>query len=102
MEAGFYDLAAKQTEKSYALSGWELTSEHLAGELTLELPVGYVGGSRSNPAYDAAFKFDGLENYTDLCSVLAAVGMSSNFAALWALTTDGIQAGHMKLHHRKN
>ena len=32
--------------------------------------------------------------------IMAAVGLAQNFAALRALTTEGIQKGHMKLHAR--
>jgi hydroxymethylglutaryl-CoA reductase len=31
---------------------------------------------------------------------MGAVGLAQNFAALRALATEGIQAGHMKLHAR--
>ena len=31
---------------------------------------------------------------------MATVGLAQNFAALRALATEGIQAGHMKLHAR--
>ena len=33
--------------------------------------------------------------------VLAAVGLASNIAALKALAGEGIQRGHMRLHHRR-
>ncbi|KAI8851120.1 hydroxymethylglutaryl-coenzyme A reductase-domain-containing protein [Chytridium lagenaria] len=32
---------------------------------------------------------------------MVAVGLARNFAALWALSTEGIQRGHMSLHARK-
>ena len=33
----------------------------------------------------------------ELAAIIAAVGLAQNFAALKALTSTGIQAGHMKL-----
>lgn len=83
------------------LSRWFVRDAGLCGELTLPLMVGVVGGFRRNPAMDAAFSFDGIDSYTSLCSVLSAVGLAQNLGAVWALVTDGIQAGHMVLHARK-
>jgi len=34
----------------------------------------------------------------ELMQVIAVVGLAQNFAALRALTTTGIQKGHMKMH----
>ena len=36
----------------------------------------------------------------ELCSVAAAVGLAQNFAALRALTQEGINKGHMRLHSK--
>ena len=36
----------------------------------------------------------------ELAGIMAAVGLASNLAALRALVSDGIQAGHMALHAR--
>ena len=40
----------------------------------------------------------GVEKASQLAEIMAAVGLAQNFAALRALATKGIQAGHMKLH----
>jgi hydroxymethylglutaryl-CoA reductase len=37
----------------------------------------------------------------ELAEVIAAVGLAQNLAALRALATGGIQAGHMRLHARQ-
>ncbi|MCP4633691.1 MAG: mevalonate kinase, partial [candidate division Zixibacteria bacterium] len=42
----------------------------------------------------------GVRNSRDLSSLLAAVGLGQNFAAILALATVGIQKGHMALHAR--
>lgn len=68
------------------------------------VPVGVVGG--------CATTFPGLSvmfNTTDAAEfrlaafgeVLASVALAQNMAALEALSTDGIQKGHMRLHQRK-
>ena len=41
-----------------------------------------------------------VESATELSGVMAAVGLAQNFSALKALSTDGIQKGHMTLHAR--
>lgn len=73
----------------------------LLGRMDIDLPVGFVGGMRRIPHIDAAFQFDRIQSLEALAGVLASVGLAQNFAALWALVTDGIQAGHLKLHERK-
>lgn len=83
------------------LSTWDCACDRLVGRMTLPLVVGFAGGFRQIESVDAAFEFDGIDAYKTLCLVLGGVGMAQNFAALWALTTEGIQAGHMKLHRRK-
>lgn len=74
----------------------------LEGKLETVLPVGAVGGVRRIPSVAAAFEFADIDHSDGLASVLAAVGLAQNFAALWALVTEGIQRGHMKLHAKKN
>ncbi len=42
-----------------------------------------------------------LTNVQDLACIMASTGLAQNFAAMRALSTEGIQKGHMKLHARK-
>ena len=42
----------------------------------------------------------GVESAQRLIEVLAAVGLAQNFGAVRALTTEGIQRGHMSRHAR--
>ena len=100
ISASFYDCAC-QSGQHCPIVRWQSANNALLGETNLPLPVGFVGGFRKNAAVNAAFAFDKIESYRELCSFLAAVGMAQNLGALWALTTEGIQAGHMKLHLRK-
>jgi hydroxymethylglutaryl-CoA reductase len=39
-----------------------------------------------------------VKHACELAEIAAAVGLAQNFAALRALTTHGIQSGHIRLH----
>ena len=41
-----------------------------------------------------------MKSAIELAEVMASVGLAQNFAALRALSSEGIQRGHMKLHAR--
>lgn len=74
----------------------------LHGELNVPIPTGVIGGmTRYHPTAQAALKILGSPSAVELAEIMAAVGLAANLAALIALTTEGIQAGHMKLHHKK-
>ncbi len=93
------DYASRDGHKPLAC--WTIDNGALCGTLRLPIVAGFVGGSKSCPQYRAAYKLAGIDSYNGLCSVLAGVGLAQNLGALWALSTEGIQAGHMKLHRRK-
>jgi hydroxymethylglutaryl-CoA reductase len=58
-----------------------------------------IGGTmKSNPMAQLSLKILGIKTSNELARIGAAVGLAQNFAALRALATTGIQAGHMKLH----
>lgn len=78
-----------------------LREDSLEFAIHLPLPAGFVGGFKKNPAVAAAFAFDDISSYDELCALLSAIGLIQNLGALWALVTEGIQAGHMRLHVRK-
>ena len=84
------------------LSSWSVDDNgDLLGELTLPLKVGVVGGgTKSNATAGLALRVAGVESARELARLMAAAGLAQNFAALRALATGGIQAGHMKLHAR--
>lgn len=74
----------------------------LYGRLELPLAVGIVGGAtRAHPVAQVAMKILGVNSARELSEVMAAVGLAQNLAAIRALVTDGIQAGHMALHARQ-
>jgi len=69
------------------------------GELELPINVGTVGGVlRTNPV--CAYNLGIMKNpdARELAMAMVSVGLAQNFAALRALSTEGIQRGHMALH----
>ncbi|MEO7350063.1 MAG: hydroxymethylglutaryl-CoA reductase, degradative [Terrimesophilobacter sp.] len=101
IEAAAHAYAA--TTGSYQpLTRWHTDNEgNLVGEITLPLKVGTVGGQvQSNPVVGIAYDILGTRSARELAEVMAAVGLAQNMAALKALSTEGIQPGHMRLHAR--
>jgi hydroxymethylglutaryl-CoA reductase len=84
------------------LTRWSAADDgDLLGEITLPLKVATVGGTlKSNPGAALGLAMTGANSAIELAELMAAVGLAQNFAALRALATSGIQAGHMKLHAR--
>ncbi|MBQ9395930.1 MAG: 3-hydroxy-3-methylglutaryl-CoA reductase [Proteobacteria bacterium] len=100
LEAAAFDWACR-SGRHLPLCRWWNDCAQLTGKIELPLTVGFAGAFRTLPQVSAAFQFDGIASYHELCGVLASVGLAQNLAALWALVTTGIQAGHLKLHARK-
>jgi len=102
IEAGAHSYAARSGRYT-SLSTWQLNgSGNLVGTLELPMAVGTVGGAtRVHPTAKAALKLIGVQSARELAEVVAAVGLAQNLAALRALTSEGIQSGHMKLHARQ-
>ena len=101
IEAGAHAFVAASGQYR-SLTRWaEAADGALAGEITLPLKVGTVGGTLAgNPAAALGLALTGAKSARQLAELMAAVGLAQNLAALRALATDGIQAGHMKLHAR--
>jgi hydroxymethylglutaryl-CoA reductase len=65
------------------------------------MAVGTVGGSTNTvPKARITRKILNVADAREFASVLASVGLAQNFAAVRALSAEGIQSGHMKLHAR--
>ena len=85
------------------LSHWTSHPEEkkLYGEITLPMPVATKGGSIGlNPTVQVSHRLLGEPSAIELAGIIASLGLAQNFAALKALVTTGIQAGHMKLQAR--
>jgi hydroxymethylglutaryl-CoA reductase len=101
IEAGAHAYAVKNGQYR-SMSRWGKDAEgNLTGEMTLPMAVGLVGGAtRTHPMAQVARKILGVQKAVDLANVMCAVGLAQNLGALRALTQEGIQQGHMRLHAR--
>mgnify|MGYP002752109488 FL=1 len=102
IEAGAHAYAA-QGGPYKGLSQWKSQPEEkkLYGEITLPMPVATKGGSIGlNPTVQISHRLLGEPTAIELAGIIASLGLAQNFAALKALVTTGIQAGHMKLQAR--
>ena len=102
VEASAHAYAARDgTYRS--LTSWHRTKQgDLAGRIELPLAVGVVGGVVNvHPTAKFALQILGVKSAKDLAMIIAATGLAQNLAALRALSSEGIQAGHMRLHARK-
>lgn len=80
------------------LSQWQVVDDQLIGKMTLPLPMGLVGGAtKVLNLVTVNRQLSNFQTTQEAMSVIAAVGLAQNLAALLALVSEGIQAGHMKL-----
>lgn len=88
--------------KSYeSLSSWKFKDGELIGSLKLPLAIGSVGGSiKVRKDIQQSFSILKTNDVEELAEVIVAIGLANNLAALLAISTKGIQAGHMKLQAR--
>lgn len=100
VEAGAHAYAAYQ-HPYRGLATWQVTQSGLHGQLTLPLSLGVVGGSiKLSPQSKLSYQISQVKTSAELAAVIASIGLAQNLAALRALATTGIQAGHMKLQYR--
>ncbi|MBM3151469.1 MAG: hydroxymethylglutaryl-CoA reductase, degradative [Chloroflexi bacterium] len=102
IEAGAHAYAARNGRYA-SLSTWGRAADGgLAGELEMPMAVGIIGGAtKVHPAARTAIKLMGVESASQLAEIIVSVGLAQNLAALRALSTEGIQRGHMSLHARQ-
>ncbi len=102
VEAGAHTYAATQHDGYQSLTQYEKTAEgDLRGTIELPMAVGLVGGAtRIHPVARLCVKILGVKTATELAQIIVSVGLAQNLAALRALSQEGIQTGHMKLHAR--
>lgn len=98
VEAGAHAYAS--IDGYHPLTKYEKTKDgDLKGTLELPLVFGTVGGAtRTNPIAQISLKILGVKSAQELARIAAALGLAQNFAALRALSQEGIQLGHMRLH----
>jgi len=102
MEAAAHAYAARSgTYRPLSTIGRDADGTIVA-RLEMPMPLGIVGGSTRHHRLAAALlRSLGIERASELAELAGAVGLAQNIAALRALSTEGIQVGHMRLHRRR-
>ncbi|MET0199606.1 MAG: hydroxymethylglutaryl-CoA reductase, degradative [Rhodococcus fascians] len=102
VEAGCHSHAIGADGRYTALSHFEKTADgHLSGTLEVPMAVGLVGGAtKAHPVARTSIEILGVTSATELAEVIVAVGLAQNLGACRALSAEGIQQGHMRLHAR--
>jgi hydroxymethylglutaryl-CoA reductase len=90
---------ASQSGQYKSLTSASTDGENLLLRLEIPLSIGTVGGLTAlHPMASLALEILGSPTASELMNITAAVGLASNFSAIRALITSGIQKGHMKMH----
>ena len=101
IEAAAHAYAAR-SGKYTSLTEWKKDKNgNLVGKIELPLSVGIIGGIINvHSLAKICTKILGINSANELACVMATAGLAQNFSALRALSSEGIQSGHMKLHAR--
>ncbi len=101
IEAGAHAYAAL-SGKYTSISQWTKNKNgDLEGVIELPMAVGLIGGAvKTHPIARIAMKILNVKSANEFAEVIAAVGLAQNLGALRALSSEGIQRGHMNLHAR--
>jgi hydroxymethylglutaryl-CoA reductase len=98
IEAGAHAYAAKSGSYK-SLSNATIEKGIFKFWIEIPLALGTVGGlTKLHPLSKLSLKLLGNPSANELMEIIAVAGLAQNFAALRALTTTGIQKGHMKMH----
>jgi hydroxymethylglutaryl-CoA reductase len=102
LEAGAHAYAAYKKKEYTPLTRYQKTrTGDIEGFIELPLAVGLIGGAvKTHPLAQINLKLLKVKSANELAMAMAAVGLAQNFAAMRALSTEGIQKGHMRLHAR--
>ncbi len=97
VNAALHAYAAHNGQYSGLIS-WQVVDDQLIGRTVMPMSVGVVGGSIGIvPAVKLNHHIMDNPNAQQLASIIIATGLAQNLAALRALVSTGIQAGHMAL-----
>lgn len=101
IEAGAHAYASRFGHYT-SMTTWSVNQKgNLVGFIELPMPVGTVGGSIGiHPMAQLGQKILSVKSAAELAQVIVTVGLAQNLGALLALSTHGIQKGHMALHAR--
>ncbi|HIP49307.1 MAG TPA: hydroxymethylglutaryl-CoA reductase, degradative [Lutibacter sp.] len=98
IEAGVHAFAARDGQYK-SLSHAEIKDGIFRFWIDIPLALGTVGGlTKLHPLAKLSLELLQNPSAEELMQITAAAGLAQNFAAIRALTTTGIQKGHMKLH----
>jgi hydroxymethylglutaryl-CoA reductase len=98
IEACGHAFASRNGQYS-GLTDVQIQDEKFRFSIELALAVGVVGGVTAvHPMAKLAMKILDNPSAKELMMYLAVAGLASNFAAVKALVSVGIQKGHMKMH----
>lgn len=101
IESGCHAYACKDGQYRSLTKWYENSNGDLVGEMEIPLAVGVIGGiTNIHPLVKACLKILGIASSQELAMIIAAVGLAQNFSAIRALSDEGIQKGHMKLHSK--
>jgi hydroxymethylglutaryl-CoA reductase len=101
IEAGCHAYACRDGQYRSLTKWYENSNGDLVGEIEIPLAVGIVGGiTNTHPLVKACIKMLDISSSQELATIIAAVGLAQNFSAIRALSDEGIQKGHMKLHSK--
>ena len=98
VESGVHAYASR-SGKYKSLTHCEIENGIFRFWIELPLALGTVGGLTSlHPMAKLSLEMLQKPSARELMMIMATAGLAQNFAALRALTTKGIQHGHMKMH----
>jgi len=98
IEAGVHAFAARDGQYR-SLTHAEIENDIFRFWIDIPLALGTVGGlTKLHPLAKLSLELMQNPSAKELMQITAAAGLAQNFAAIRALTTTGIQKGHMKLH----
>ncbi len=90
---------ASLTGKYTSLSHAKIVDDQFTFWMELPFSIGTVGGiTNIHPLVKWCLQLLGNPSAKELMGIIAASGLAQNFAAVKSLITEGIQAGHMKMH----
>jgi hydroxymethylglutaryl-CoA reductase len=102
VEAGAHAYATRTGRYRPLSRWWSGASGALEGELVMPLAASTVGGAaRTHTGVRLALRLARTGSGPDLAMLAGAAGLACNLAALRALSTEGIQRGHMRQQARR-
>ena len=101
IEAGCHAYACRDGHYRSLTKWYQDSNGELVGEIEIPMAVGTVGGiTNTHPIVKSCLRLLNVSSSKELATIIAASGLAQNFSAIRALSDEGIQKGHMKLHSK--